>query len=56
MLRALDEKYAPELLVLFKSPARAEKLAEAAPFTAEIEARDGKAQFTLCSEGRCVRL
>lgn len=56
LLRAVDEKYAPELLVLFKSPARAAKLAEAAPFTAAVEAKDGKPFFTLCSDGSCVSL
>ena len=53
LLRALDEKYAPELLVLLKSPARAEKLAEAAPFTSDVEPQGGQPRFTLCSNGSC---
>ncbi len=52
-LRAVERKYAPELEILLKSPARAEMLAQAAPFTADCAPKDGKASFYLCSGGAC---
>ena len=52
-LRAVERKYAPELELLLKTPARAEVLAEAAPFTAAYTAKDGRAAFYLCEGGAC---
>ncbi len=52
-LRAVERKYAPELEILLKTPARAGKLAEAAPFTADYAPKDGKPAFYLCSGGAC---
>ena len=52
-LRAVERKYAPELEILLKTPARAAALAEAAPFTAEYTPKDGKPAFYLCSGGAC---
>ena len=52
-LRAVERKYAPELELLLKTPARAAALAEAAPFTADYAPKDGKAAFYLCRGGAC---
>ena len=52
-LRAVEKKYAPELEILLKTPARAKALALAAPFTAPYEPKDGKSAFYLCSGGAC---
>ena len=53
MLTAVRAKYAPELEILLKTPSVAESLAELAPFTRDCTAKDGKAQFYLCEDGRC---
>ena len=53
-LRAVLRKWSPELCVLVKTPARAEKLAAAAPFTASMEARDGKPTYYVCTDGACA--
>ena len=52
-LKAVLGRWAPELSVLVKSPARAEALAQAAPFTAPMSAKDGKAVCHLCENGAC---
>ncbi|MGX8693154.1 MAG: hypothetical protein ACSW8E_05280, partial [Clostridia bacterium] len=52
-LRAVERKYAPELEILLKTPARAAALAEAAPFSADYGPKDGRAVFSLCSGGVC---
>ena len=52
-LRAVLGRWAPELAVLLKTPARAAALALAAPFTADLEPKDGKAAFYLCEGGAC---
>ena len=52
-LRAVERKYAPELEILLKTPARAAALAEAAPFTAGYAPQDGKPAYYLCSGGAC---
>lgn len=52
-LKAVTARYAPELAVLVKTPANAERLADAAPFTAEYTAKNGKAAFYVCSGGAC---
>ena len=48
-----EKRYAPELTILFKTPARAALLAEAAPFTAEYAPQNGKAAYYVCSGGAC---
>lgn len=53
MLTAVRAKYAPELEILLKTPSVAERLAELAPFTRDCTAKDGRAQFYLCEDGRC---
>ena len=53
MLKTITAKYAPELSVLMKTPARAEALTQAAPFTADYAPKDGKAAFYLCANGVC---
>jgi len=53
-LRAILRKWSPEMTVLVKTPARAALLAEAAPFTADMEAADGKARYYLCTGGACA--
>lgn len=53
MLKTVTKKYAPELSVLLKTPANAEALAKAAPFTMEYAPKDGKAAFYLCANGVC---
>ena len=52
-LRAVLGRYAPELTVLLKTPARAGALAEAAPFTADYAPLDGKAAYYVCTGGVC---
>ena len=52
-LKTVLGRWSPELSVLIKSPARAEKLTEAAPFTAAMTAKDGKATGYLCQDGAC---
>nr|MCR5664265.1 hypothetical protein [Oscillospiraceae bacterium] len=52
-LRRIDSRYAPELTLLFKTPARADRLAEAAPFTADCAPIEGKAAYYRCSGGVC---
>ena len=53
MLKTITARYAPELSVLLKTPARADVLAQAAPFTADYVPKDGKAAFYLCANGVC---
>ncbi len=53
MLKTVTARYAPELSVLLKTPARADALAQAAPFTADYAPKDGKAAFYLCANGVC---
>ena len=53
MLKTVTARYAPELSVLLKTPARADALTQAAPFTADYTPKDGKAAFYLCTNGVC---
>ncbi len=53
LLLAVTARYAPELTVLLKTPARAEALKKAAPFTATAEAENGKVSFFICENGAC---
>ena len=46
-------RYAPELSLLLKSPARAETLARIAPFTASMEPKDGRPTYYVCTGGAC---
>ncbi|MCR5576524.1 MAG: thioredoxin domain-containing protein [Oscillospiraceae bacterium] len=52
-LETIRGRYAPEVSLLLKTPARAGALAEIAPFTAAMEAKDGKATYYICSGGVC---
>lgn len=52
-LKAVTAGYSPELTAVIKTPSQAEMLAEAAPFTAHAEARDGKATVYVCNNGIC---
>ena len=53
MLKTITARYAPELSVLLKTPARADVLAQAAPFTADYTPKGGKAALYLCTNGVC---
>ncbi len=52
-LETILKKRTPELTVLVKTPERAAELAAAAPFTAAMETKDGKAAYYICSDGVC---
>lgn len=52
-LKAVLSRFAPELTVLVKSPANAERLTALAPYTADMEAKDGKAAYYICKDGNC---
>ena len=47
-------KWSPEMSMLVKTPACAEALAAAAPFTAPMIAKDGKATYYVCTDGGCA--
>ena len=53
LLHTVTARYAPELTVLLKTPARAAALAQVAPFTASAETDGGKARFYVCGSGAC---
>ena len=53
-LGAVRGRYAPELSLLVKSPARAEALARVAPFTAVMEAKAGRVSWYVCEGGVCA--
>ena len=52
-LKAVLSRWAPELSVLVKTPANADKLAAVAPFTADMQPKDGKAAYYICKDGVC---
>jgi hypothetical protein len=52
-LKLVTETWAPNLSVLLKTPSRAERLAKAAPFTAAMEAKDGRPSVYVCENGTC---
>ena len=52
-LKAILGRYAPELTVLLKTPARETALHEAAPFTRDMTAKDGKPTYYVCRDGHC---
>ncbi len=53
-LKMILRKWSPEMSVLVKTPACAEALAAAAPFTAPMIAKDGKATYYVCTDGGCA--
>ena len=50
-LKMILRKWSPEMSMLVKTPACAEALAAAAPFTAPMIAKDGKATYYVCTDG-----
>lgn len=52
-LRLVAETWQPFLSALLKTPSRAALLAEAAPFTAAMEAKDGRPSVYVCENGSC---
>ena len=53
-LKAVLSRWAPELSLIIKTPANAERLSELAPFTAEMQAQNGKAAYYICKDGSCA--
>ena len=53
-LQAVLSRWAPELSVIVKTPANAARLAELAPFTADMHAQNGKAAYYICKDGSCA--
>ena len=51
--RAVMDAWQPDLSVLLKTPSRAALLAEAAPFTAAMEAKDDRPSAYVCENGTC---
>ena len=52
-LKAILSRWSPELSVLVKTEKNADKLKEAAPFTAEMTMKDGKPTYYICADGKC---
>ncbi len=52
-LKVVLSRWTPELTVLVKSPANAEKLSALAPFTADMQPQNGKAAYYICQDGTC---
>ena len=52
-LETVLSRYAPELSLLLKSPARAAALERIAPFTASMEPKDGRPTYYVCTGGAC---
>jgi len=53
-LKMILGKWSPEMSVLVKTPARAEALAAAAPFTADMDAKNGRPTYYVCTDGACA--
>ena len=53
-LNTILSKWAPGMSVLVKTPARAEALAAAAPFTADMDAKNGRPTYYVCTDGACA--
>ena len=53
-LKAILRKWSPEMAVLVKTPANAELLAAAAPFTASMALKNGKPTYYICTDGACA--
>ena len=52
-LETVRTRWAPETSLLLKTPGNAAALASIAPFTALMEAKDGKATWYVCEGGVC---
>ena len=53
-LKVVLRKWSPEMAVLVKTPANAEKLAAAAPFTADMNVVNGRPTYYVCTDGACA--
>ena len=53
-LKAVLLRYAPELTVLVKTPENAEALKSAAPYTADMQPKDGRPAYYVCTGGSCA--
>ena len=53
-LKAIVRKWSPEMAVLVKTPANAELLSAAAPFTASMALKNGKPTYYICTDGACA--
>ena len=53
-LKAVLSRYAPELTVLVKTPENAEALKSAAPYTADMQPKDGRPAYYVCTGGSCA--
>ena len=53
-LLAVLRRRTPGVSILVKTPERAEALSAAAPFTAAMDAKDGKPSFYVCTDGACA--
>ena len=53
-LKAVLSRYAPELTVLVKTPANTAALSAAAPYTADMQPKDGKPAYYVCTGGSCA--
>jgi len=52
-LKAVLSRWEPELTVLVKSPANAERLKAIAPFTTDMQSVEGKAAYYICKDHSC---
>ena len=52
-LKTILGRYAPELTILLKTPARAAALDTVAPFTRDMTAINGKPTYYVCQDGHC---
>ena len=53
-LRAILGRFSPGMSVLVKTPARAGALSAAAPFTADMDAKNGRPTYYVCTDGACA--
>ena len=53
-LKAILRRWSPEMAVLVKTPANAEKLAAAAPFTADMNVVNGRPTYYVGTDGACA--
>ena len=53
-LNAVLARWAPELSLILKTPANAERLARLAPFTAEMQPQGLKPAYYICKDGSCA--
>ena len=53
-LKAILRKWSPETAVLVKTPANAELLAAAAPFTGSMALKNGRPTYYICTDGACA--